>query len=157
MFISTYRSTLFFPARDDDDDDAERTRPPRTDATAHARAMPPARVARGVDRAVVQRALCAFVRARASGARDDDDGARVVAAVRRGATTADDVGRERDATRARRAVELERSAGAVEHMAVGSRAGAADAVAARHGGGDRERGGETRDARAFERDGEDGG
>ena len=34
--------------------------------------MPPARVARGVDRAVVQRALCAFVRARASGARDDD-------------------------------------------------------------------------------------
>ena len=42
-------------------------------------------------------------------------------------------------------------------MAVGSRAGAADAVAARHGGGDRERGGETRDARAFERDGEDGG
>jgi hypothetical protein len=33
--------------------------------------MPPARVARGVDRAVVQRALCAFVRARASGARDD--------------------------------------------------------------------------------------
>ena len=70
MFVAPRR---FFPARDDDDDDAERTRPPRTDATAHARAMPPARVARGVDRAVVQRALCAFVRARASGARDDDD------------------------------------------------------------------------------------